>query len=323
MRQWRRQVGSTPVQDHLPWIRPHEFARYYVGSLEKAKCRNGYLWTKACRRPGGSLCRGLHSRPLVNPPRERIFNVPGVVVALIALLLGIHLFAAYLLTIAQTNELLALFAFSPLRYAEVAPPWLPNWWGPQIWTFVTYAFLHADLGHLFFNFVWLLAFGPPIARRFGARRFLVFCAATAAAGALAHLVMHIGEFAPMIGASAAISGMMAAAMRFVFQRGGPLGLLGRGEQESYQVPAASLAVMLRDPRILAFLAVWFGVNIIFGMGAVSMPGTEGSVAWEAHIGGFLAGLLGFSLFDPVRPAAPDTEPEPSTITTDDDPIRRQ
>jgi membrane associated rhomboid family serine protease len=58
--------------------------------------------------------------------------------------------------------------------------------------------------------------------------------------------------------------------------------------------------MLRDPRILAFLAVWFGINLLFGIGAVQMPGTEGSVAWEAHIGGFLAGLLGFTLFDPVH-----------------------
>ena len=255
----------------------------------------------------------------MTPPRERIFNVPGAVLALTALLVVIHLIVEYVLTEQQGNELLSLFAFSPLRYAEVAPPWLPHWWGPKIWTFVSYAFFHADLNHLFFNLVWLLAFGPPITRRFGWRRFLIFCAAAAAAGAAAHLVVHLGEPAPMIGASAAISGLMAAAMRFVFQRGGPLGLLGRGEEESYQVPAASLSTMLRDPRILAFLAVWFGVNILFGMGAVSMPGTEGSVAWEAHIGGFLTGLLAFSLFDPVRDAAPVTEQASSPTGGDDDP----
>jgi len=262
----------------------------------------------------------IRESPPVNPPRERIFNIPGAVLALTALLLGIHLFQEFLLTMEQTNELLALFAFSPLRYAEIVPPWLPHWWGPKIWTFVTYAFFHAGFNHLLFNLVWLLAFGPPIARRFGWGRFLVFCAATAAAGAAAHLAMHLGEPAPMIGASAAISGLMAAAMRFVFQRGGPLGLLGRGEEEeSYHVPAAPLSTMLRDPRILAFLAVWFGVNIIFGIGAVSMPGTEGSVAWEAHIGGFLTGLLAFSLFDPVRASAPIAEQESSPISGNDDP----
>jgi len=49
--------------------------------------------------------------------------------------------------------------------------------------------------------------------------------------------------------------------------------------------------------------VWFGVNIIFGLGSISI-GTDGaSVAWQAHIGGFLAGLMLFSLFDPVPRAA--------------------
>ena len=66
------------------------------------------------------------------------------------------------------------------------------------------------------------------------------------------------------------------------------------------MPALSLSRALRNPRVLAFLAVWFGVNIIFGLGSISV-GAEGvSVAWQAHIGGFIAGLMLFSLFDPVR-----------------------
>lgn len=259
----------------------------------------------------------------MNPPRERIFNVPGAVLALATLLVVIHLVVNYVLTDRQISELLSLFAFSPLRYADVVPPGLPAWWGPRLWTFVSYAFFHANFSHLIFNLVWLMAFGPPIARRFGPWRFLVFCAVTAAAGAAAHLVTHLGEFAPMIGASAAISGTMAAAMRFVFQRGGPLGVLGRGEEESYHVPAAPLSAMLRDPRILAFLAVWFGVNIVFGIGAVTMPGTEGTVAWEAHIGGFLAGLLSFTLFDPVHPPTAADDQDSSPIDANDDPIDRQ
>jgi membrane associated rhomboid family serine protease len=52
--------------------------------------------------------------------------------------------------------------------------------------------------------------------------------------------------------------------------------------------------------VLVFLLVWFGVNLLFGVGWFSMPGVEHAVAWEAHVGGFLAGLLGFSAFDPVR-----------------------
>ena len=97
----------------------------------------------------------------------------------------------------------------------------------------------------------------------------------AAAGALAHLVSHLGQMVPMIGASAAISGAMAASMRFVFQRGGPLGLLRPGDADAYRVPAAPLLATLRDPRFLIFLAVWIGLNVLFGLGTVSIGGEEG------------------------------------------------
>ena len=116
-----------------------------------------------------------------------------------------------------------------------------------------------------FNSVWLLAFGTPLARRFGAARFLAFCAVTAAAGALAHLMTHFGQMVPMVGASGERSpGPMAAAMRFAFQRGGPLRFGGSDESLS---GAGVVAVdSLRDPRMLAFLAVWFGLNLLFGIG---------------------------------------------------------
>jgi membrane associated rhomboid family serine protease len=173
-------------------------------------------------------------------------------------------------------------------------------WGAAVWTFVTYAFIHGSLVHLFFNGVWLLAFGTPVARRFGWLRFFSFFLVTAAIGAAVHLAVHFGERLPMVGASAAISGAMAAAMRFAFHAGGPLGVLGNRDEDAYRVPAAPLSMMLRDPRLLAFVAVWFGINLLFGMGAINMPGEDMPIAWEAHIGGFTAGLLAFSLFDPVR-----------------------
>jgi membrane associated rhomboid family serine protease len=90
-------------------------------------------------------------------------------------------------------------------------------------------------------------------------------------------------------------------MRFAFQRGGPLRF--GGTDESYRVPALSLAETFRDPRVLAFLAVWFGLNLLFGLGSVSITGNEQPVAWQAHVGGFVAGLVLFSFFDPIRPAS--------------------
>jgi membrane associated rhomboid family serine protease len=238
------------------------------------------------------------------PPRERIFNVPAVVLALLAAIGLVHAVLTLVLTTAQTTEFLLLFAFIPARYDPSVLPgaaW-PGGVAADIWTFVTYAFIHGDLNHLFFNAVWLLAFASPVARRFGAVRFLLFYGVTAAAGAAVHLATHFGELLPMIGASAAISGAMAAAMRFAFQPGGPLGLWG-GSDEAYRVPAVPLTVALRDKRLLAFLLVWFGVNALFGLGLFRMPGVEQAVAWEAHIGGFVAGLIAFAVFDPVPRSA--------------------
>jgi membrane associated rhomboid family serine protease len=195
------------------------------------------------------------------------------------------------------------FAFIPARY-ETAVVAYPGGLGADIWSFVTYAFIHADVTHLALNGVWLLAFASPVARRFGTLRFIAFFAVTAAAGALAHLATHSGDRALMVGASAAISGFMAAAIRFAFQRGRPLGLLGGSRDElAYRVKAAPLTAALRDSRILMFLAAWFGINVLFGVGLVSVTGGEQSIAWQAHIGGFLAGLLGFAVFDPIDNAA--------------------
>jgi membrane associated rhomboid family serine protease len=220
--------------------------------------------------------------------------------------------AVFVLALSQeeTSEVMLLFAFLPARYDGSFPAgMLPGGWGAAIWTFVTYAFIHADLNHLIFNLLWLVAFGTPVARRFGALRFIAFFVVTAAAGAAAHLVTHFGEEVSMIGASASVSGAMAAAMRFAFQRGGPLGRSRSRDESAYRVPAASLGTMLRDPRLLAFLVVWFGVNLLFGLGTITLPGVEQSIAWEGHIGGFLAGLLGFSLFDPVRNSPALADPQ--------------
>jgi membrane associated rhomboid family serine protease len=57
--------------------------------------------------------------------------------------------------------------------------------------------------------------------------------------------------------------------------------------------------------VLSFLGVWFGVNIIFGVGSIAIGNDGATVAWQAHIGGFFAGLVLFSLFDPVPHAGAD------------------
>jgi membrane associated rhomboid family serine protease len=232
---------------------------------------------------------------------EPIFNLPLIVILTAAVLILIHLVRVYVLSDDEDAWLVLTFAFIPARYSiDFVEGSLPGGFGADLWTFFSYAFLHADYLHLGLNLAWLLPFATALARRFGAWRYTAFMLVMSAAGALAHLVSHLGATEPMIGASAAISGAMAGAMRFVFQAGGPLAVLREYDEAAYRVPARSLAATLRDPRFLLFLAVWFGLNALFGTGTVSFAGEAGQqIAWQAHVGGFLAGLILFKAFDPV------------------------
>jgi membrane associated rhomboid family serine protease len=244
---------------------------------------------------------------------EPIFNVPPVVMATVTVLVGVQLFRMCVLSDRQDEQFVLAFAFNPARYVSdgLTSASFPGGFGADLWTFFTYAFLHANLLHIGLNLAWLIPFGTALARRFGAWRYIVFMLVTAAAGALAHLASYPGADMPMIGASAAISGAMAAAMRFVFQAHGPLETWRDGPRndEAYRVPALSLMATFRDPRLLLFLAAWMGLNALFGLGVVSFGEQGEQIAWQAHIGGFVAGLVLFGAFDPVKTRGErDTEP---------------
>jgi membrane associated rhomboid family serine protease len=232
------------------------------------------------------------------------FNAPAVVIGLVGALVGVHLLASFM-DPAEVNRLVAYFALSPARYAPSANgDYLPLPGG--LWVdmagFVTHIFIHANWEHLIFNSVWLLVFGAPVARRFGTIRFLLFFIVCGILGGLTHVVIHAGELAFVVGASGAISGLMGGAARFVFLAGGPLGLLTARDPSLSGAPRAQATILqaLTDRRTLMFVAVWLGVNVLFGVAGLSLSGDTVSIAWEAHLGGFVAGLLLFGLFDPMK-----------------------
>ncbi len=244
--------------------------------------------------------------------------------ALVAAFAAIHAYRQYVASDDTNAWMLSTFAFVPGRFTysvdpagvsgaissltgpdaairrEVARFFLgdgqPLWWTP-----LTYAGIHADWTHDGVNSLWLLAFGAPVARRLGSLRFLGLFVVAAIAGALAHWATHPLELEPVIGASASVSGAMAAAIRFVFQPGAPLGLGGGADDTAFRRPAMPLTRVFSDRRTLSFLIMWFGLNLLFGLVSAPLGMTSGPVAWEAHVGGFLAGLLLFPLFDPPAP----------------------
>ena len=246
--------------------------------------------------------------------REPVFNIPAVILAILAGLSALH---ALRMTLPDETGfyLLSELAFVPARLTNLFDPAgvrvaiaavaaqgpdgpdsglleLMGDTSAKLWTMVTYSGLHADWTHLALNSLWLLAFGSPVARRFGTVRFAGLFVATAIGGALAHVLAHPLGLAPVIGASASVSGAMGAALRFAFQQGGP------------RSPPLPVARVFTDPRTLPFLAVWLVVNIATGLAAVPLGLSDSNIAWEAHVGGLVAGLLLFPLFDPRPPLAP-------------------
>lgn len=238
--------------------------------------------------------------------REPIFNLPAAIVTIAVCFTVIHI-ARLLLSARSDLWVLLTFGFVPARFDSSFPylDQMPGGIPADVWTFFTYALLHGSWMHLGVNIVWMVAFGTPVLRRFGVLRFIFLSLASAAAGAALHLATHWGEAAPMIGASAAISGQMGAAVRFAFQRHVLLGF-ARDDDARWRQPAVPLTAAFADIRVLAFVVVWFGVNIVFGATSI-MPGVDSPIAWQAHIGGFLVGFLLFRFFDPISSRAGPAE----------------
>ncbi|MDN2579238.1 rhomboid family intramembrane serine protease [Aquibium sp. ELW1220] len=227
--------------------------------------------------------------PFPPPPRrEPAFNIPAVVLVFIALCVGIHLVRGYLLTPAMDFEVILAGAFIPLRYSGEYLLDLPAFTSP-----LTYSLLHGGLAHLAVNMIWLAAFGSPLATRIGPVRFVLFWCATTLAAVALHYVLHMDSNVPLVGASGAISGMMGAAARFGFRSSRGAG------RAAFEGRMLTIPEALSSRTVVTFLAVWFVINLATGL-ASGIPGVDGAIAWEAHVGGFLAGFLAVRLFDRRR-----------------------
>jgi membrane associated rhomboid family serine protease len=223
---------------------------------------------------------------------EPILNVPRSVAGAAWLLTGVQTVKSLLPDEAKITLLLAL-AFIPARYSGAALE-LPGGYVTAVTSFVTYMIVHAGWVHLVVNLLWMLAIGSAVARRMGDLGFVYFSVLCGIAGAFTHLLIHPGDTAPVVGASAAISGQMAGVLRFMF---GAQPSPGRRVPDFVTAPRMSLGETLSDKRFLAVLLLWIALNAYFGLRGVGLAGEEGGIAWEAHIGGFLCGLLIFGAFD--------------------------
>ena len=214
----------------------------------------------------------------------------------IGIFVAVHIVRQMLPADDSTWLTLAL-AFIPARYSGYAPD-LPGGELAGITSFITHMAVHGDFLHLLINSAWMLAFGSLLARRFGAVGFINFSLATGIVGALFFLAANIGLAVPVIGASGAVSGQMAGALR-IFFGAARTGRLSEIRDDPNSVPIISIRDMLRDPRILAVIVLWVVINYLFGIGGGSLTGGA-EIAWQAHLGGFISGILLVGFFDPVK-----------------------
>lgn len=194
------------------------------------------------------------------PPRQPMLNVPAPVITLtVILMLAFGLQLAFL----SDAEILH---FAVSRNALTAG---------RLDTLIIAQFLHVNLAHVLANAAFALAFGSPVARRLGRGWWggLVFAGLYLSCGVLAWLgfaAVHTGG-APAIGASGAVAGLMGASSRLL--------------EHPWRVAP------MNSPGVLQLGGSWLLVNFILGLIGF-VPGMEGaSIAWEAHLAGFAAGLI--------------------------------
>ncbi len=196
-------------------------------------------------------------QPILNvPPGTKALLIAGVAVHVLRLLLPGHI----------DDALVSTLAFIPARYTTADGLGWPALVDP-----VTYQFLHVNFIHLGVNMLALLAFGSGVERRIGGWRMLVFFLVCGVVSAATHLGVYPSSREPIVGASGAISGLFGGVLRFLF------GAAPGGRRGLWPI-----------------IILWIVVNFVVGQ--TGMPGTDGAaIAWVAHLGGFIAGLLLFDL----------------------------
>ena len=198
--------------------------------------------------------------------RQPIFNAPWpAVLATLVIVVG-YFFQTFFFQ----NWLLRTYAFSSQALAE------GRWQ-----TLFTSIFLHGTWAHALMNAGAALAFGTPVARYFGsslrgALVFLVFYLLCGALAGLGYGMSNPGSSALMIGASGAVSGLMGAGVRL---------LAGRGLPGPYF-----------SPPVVSMTIGWIVVNLLLAIVGFAPGLGNAGVAWEAHIFGYLAGLLLIGVF---------------------------
>lgn len=211
--------------------------------------------------------RPKNGDPTIKPPSHPpMLNIPPVTKFLTGLIIFIHV-AVFGLSSTLYPQAESYVAFMG-GFTPVAWTIFDNfiWWTPI--TLLTFSFLHGGWLHLGVNTVLLVAMGSGLEKSLGVKNYLVIYFGATLVAALTHLVLYPTSSMPIIGASGGVSGIFGAMI--------------------YMMNANhSFSDIKSNHRLIKIVAVYIGITILAGL----LGGPDGSsVAWVAHIGGFLAGI---------------------------------
>lgn len=149
----------------------------------------------------------------------------------------------------------------------------------RFFPFINSMFLHGGWMHIIGNMLFLYVFGDNVEDRMGHFKYLMFYVFTGFIAAFFQIATNLSSQIPMVGASGAISGVLAAYLLF-FPRAKILTV----------IPVFIFLQFVHLPAFV-YILLWFGFQLLSGIGALSIGGDVGGVAFWAHIGGFVGGLI--------------------------------
>jgi membrane associated rhomboid family serine protease len=190
----------------------------------------------------------------------------------------------------------ALFSvgFIPARF------WLPGAFVADLITIFASMFLHGSLMHIGSNMLYLWIFGDNVEDRLGHMRYLLFYALCGILATLAHAFFSPTSRIPAIGASGAIAGVLGAYL-----------ILYPHARVTTIIPIFFFVTVREIPAVI-ILGLWFVLQLLSGVGSLGVRDAQdmGGVAFFAHIGGFVAGMLLIFLLGGTRQSRKRQPPPP-------------
>jgi membrane associated rhomboid family serine protease len=210
-------------------------------------------------------------------------SVPVVTRALILINVLVFFFEL-MLPRESLEQFVYLFGLVPARFSH--PDWAAAIGFPvdNYWPILTHQFLHGGWFHIIANMWTLWIFGDNVEDRMGPLRFAIFYLICGSIAGVTQMLTNPDSVVPSVGASGAIAGVLGAYLLFF-----PTARL------VVMIPILFFPFFFEVPAVL-YLGLWFFIQLFSGTAALAGPEQVGGIAWWAHIGGFVSGMLLCGLF---------------------------